>query len=123
MSTSRSRPLTSMQSRISNLTPLFFESGRDVLTLEAMRERQFSEGDSVFVLGFPMGIVGDERSRVIARSGSVARIQDMLAGTANSFLVDASVFPGNSGGAVVSRPQMASIGSSEAISQSLLVGI
>lgn len=100
----------------------FFRGDVDSITLEGMRDRQLSEGDGVFVLGFPMGIVGDERSRVIARGGWVARIQDTLAGTATAFLVDASVFPGNSGGAVVLKPELASV-RDEPISQSLLAGI
>jgi len=37
-----------------------------------------------------------------ARRGSIARISDLLHSTATSFLIDAFVFPGNSGGPVVS---------------------
>ena len=68
-----------------------------------------AEGDPVFVLGFPMGLVGGDRNYVIVRQGNIARVRDWLAGAASEFLVDASIFPGNSGGPVVSGPTSTSI--------------
>jgi hypothetical protein len=82
-----------------------------------------TEGDLGYVLGFPMGFVGDHRSVVIVRNGNIARIRDVLAGTEKSFLFDATVFPGNSGGPVVLRPEMLSIEGTQAISRASLIGI
>jgi len=65
-----------------------------------------TEGDGVFTLGFPLGLVGEERNFVIVRQGCIARIRDALAGTSKEFLVDMSIFPGNSGGPVVSIPEL-----------------
>jgi hypothetical protein len=70
-----------------------------------------------------MGLVGDERATVIARGGWLARIQDTLADASRSFLIDASVFPGNSGGAVILKPETAAIQGTPAISRALLLGI
>lgn len=64
---------------------------------ESMLSSGVTEGDFVYLLGFPMALVGDHRAAVIVRSGSIARVQDLFAGVGRSFLVDASVFPGNSG--------------------------
>lgn len=99
------------------------EHDTDCLTLDQMRESHVSEGDAVYVLGFPMGIVGGDRSAVIARSGCIARIQDTLAGANKTFLVDASVYPGNSGGPVILAPQTATVGTAPLVDRALLLGI
>jgi hypothetical protein len=82
-----------------------------------------TEGDGAFVLGFPMGIVGaDDRQYVICRSGSIARIQNTLSG-ANEFLIDAMVFPGNSGGPVILRPELTAIEGTSEQREARLIGI
>ena len=78
-------------------------SDSDFVERSGLLAEGIAEGHGVFVLGFPMAIVGDKRQYVICRSGAVARIRDMLAGE-NEFLIDASVFPGNSGGPVILKP-------------------
>ena len=81
----------------------------DTFTLAQAREIGVSEGDGVFVLGFPLGEAGEERNYAVVRQGIVARIQDWLKGNAQTFLIDASIFPGNSGGPVLLKPEIASI--------------
>ena len=83
----------------------------DFLARADLASRGVGEGHGLFVLGFPMAIVGDSRQYVICRSGAVARIRDTLGGAAE-FLVDASVFPGNSGGPVILRSTSADAGDS-----------
>lgn len=82
-----------------------------------------SEGDGVFVLGFPLGLVGEGRNFVILRQGSIARIRDCLEGNRKDFLIDCSVFPGNSGGPVVMRPELTSIQGTTAITAAYLIGV
>ena len=53
------------------------------------------------MLGYPMGLVSQKRQFAICRGGCIARIRDFYAGQAKDFLIDAAVFPGNSGGPVV----------------------
>jgi hypothetical protein len=101
----------------------FFTNDGDAARIGTMRDLQLSEGDGVFVLGFPMGLVGEERNYVIARSGSIARIRDMLAGSGYSFLIDANVFPGNSGGPVVLKPDLDFIEGTKANLQAYLLGV
>ena len=100
-----------------------FASDKHVLSHAGAAAAGLSEGDSVFVLGFPMGNVGAERNYVVVRQGCIARIRDSIAGTVKEFLVDAAVFPGNSGGPVVTRPEISSIQGTPAISSSFLIGM
>ena len=46
------------------------------------------------------------RNYVIVRQGVAARIRDWYDGQADTFLIDASVYPGNSGGPVIAKPTM-----------------
>jgi hypothetical protein len=101
----------------------FFEDNSEVLTTTEMSAAGISEGDGVYALGFPMGIVGGERNFVIARGGWIARLQDALAGESKTFLVDASVFPGQSGGPVILRPELTALQGTEAFGESRLLGI
>ena len=93
------------------------------LDLEQARELQISEGDGVFVLGFPLGLAGGKRNYTIVRQGCIARIRDWLGGKSRTILIDATVFPGNSGGPVVTRPEIASIKGTKSNNRSLLIGM
>ena len=88
-----------------------------------MADAGLSEGASIFALGFPMGLVGDERNTVIVRSGVLARIRDTLVKPRFPFMVDATVFPGNSGGPVVSKPEIVSIRGTKSDNNANLIGI
>jgi Trypsin-like peptidase domain len=101
----------------------FFADDLHVLTLAEASTIGTSEGDGVFVLGFPMGNVGAERNYAVVRHGVIARIRDALAGAAATFLIDASVFPGNSGGPVVTRPEMTSIDGTQTVLKASLLGV
>ena len=88
----------------------FFAGGtQNVFALEQARESEVSEGDGVFVLGFPLGEAGKERNYTVFRQGIIARIQDWLNGNAQTLLIDASIFPGNSGGPILLKPEKTSI--------------
>lgn len=81
------------------------------------------EGDGIFVIGFPLGLVGDARNHPVVRYGVVARIQDWIRRDQNTFLIDAPAFPGNSGGPVVLKPDTAALKGTRAITHCLLVGV
>ena len=59
------------------------------------------EGDELLVLGFPVGFYEGVKNWPTVRHGLVAQVQPYLTGTARTFLIDGSVFGGNSGGPVV----------------------
>lgn len=88
-----------------------------------MKGGTVNEGDRVFVLGFPMGLVSPERQYVICRSGIIARIRDYLDERTRDYLVDAPVFPGNSGGPVVLCPSALAIDGTKAPERADLIGL
>ena len=69
-----------------------------------------------------MGLVGGKRNAVIARSGTIARIRDMLTKESHEYLIDAFVFPGNSGGPVVSKQEITAIKGTKSQKASYLIG-
>jgi len=81
------------------------------------------EGDSIFVLGFPMGNVCIKRNTAIVRGGCIARISDLLLKENNEFLLDALIFPGNSGGPVFLKPQGIALEGTTIMNQAYLIGI
>jgi hypothetical protein len=103
------------------LSELLFSSQHSAYRLEEMREL-VSEGDEVFILGFPLGAVGSFRNAPVVRRGCIAQVQELYSGHADSYLVDAEVFPGNSGGPVVLAPE-AMIPSDQPPVRPALIGI
>ena len=85
----------------------YFHSDFDTLNRVKAKELGLSEGYGVFVLGFPMNLVGTQQDYVVVRQGSIARVRDALdaPATVKSFLIDSFIFPGNSGSPVVLRPE------------------
>lgn len=80
-------------------------SNRLALLRKQLAELEFGEGDEIFVLGFPLAMVADgHRNYAIVRQGVIARIQDWYDHAVESFLIDALVFPGNSGSPVLTKP-------------------
>lgn len=101
----------------------FFKLDEHVMSIEDMIAEGVSEGDGLYVLGFPMGIVAPQKKHVIARAGVIARIRDVLERHQKNYLIDANVFPGNSGGPVVIKPEMMSIDGTKSINRAALIGI
>ena len=95
----------------------------DVGTPSDEEANHIAEGNGIFVLGFPLGLIGKERNYPIARYGIIARIQDWLQGDEKTFLIDSSVFPGNSGGPVILKPEGVAIKDTKPITHSLLIGM
>ena len=98
-----------------------FKSDSAAAFCEDLQNMEFREGDEVYTLGFPLGLAGYDRNYPIIRQGVVARIQDLYDGQSESFLIDASIFPGNSGGPVIAKPTMFSYGQNRA--QPKLIGV
>lgn len=81
------------------------------------------EGDFIYIMGFPMGLVAKERQHVIVRSGIISRIRDLFEKRSTDFVVDAMVFPGNSGGPVINKPEIVSMPGTQANKTCKLIGI
>jgi S1-C subfamily serine protease len=101
----------------------FFRSDVQTATIGRIRELGITEGDFAYVLGFPMGLIVGQQSAVIVRSGSIARMRGILSGASDTFLVDAFVFPGNSGGPVILKPDVIAIAGTKPQQNALLIGI
>jgi S1-C subfamily serine protease len=111
------------QLRTLNVRFTFFQGDDHAWTIAEMQAEGVAEGDGVFVLGYPMGLVGADWQTAVCRGGSIARIQDVLIAGVGDFLIDASIFPGNSGGPVIIRPESTSIVGTKSISKANLIGV
>lgn len=101
----------------------FFEQDQHVVLRTDMPALETAAGDGVYVLGFPMGLAGSQRNYVIVRQGVIARISEMIDSASTTFMIDAFVFPGNSGGPVVLRPEFVSIEGTKAYGKAALIGL
>lgn len=101
----------------------YFRSNLHVADVQKLNDLGIIEGDFVYVLGFPMRLVGSKRNTVVARSGIIARIRDTLTKSNTEYLIDAFVFPGNSGGPVISKPELSAIKGTKSQDASYLIGI
>jgi Trypsin-like peptidase domain len=101
----------------------FFANDLHSFTKSQMSDAGVSAGDGIFVLGFPMGLAGENRNYAIVRQGSIARISEYLDGKTKSFLIDSFVFPGNSGGPVILKPEINSIQGTKSNLKAMLVGV
>jgi len=100
----------------------YFFIASDLFFAKDFKKINISIGDGVFVLGFPMGISGKARNFVIARHGIIARVdEEVLADF--YFYIDASAYPGNSGGPVIHKPEMIQIGETGTNTSAGLVGV
>jgi Trypsin-like peptidase domain len=90
---------------------------------QSLVDKGVAAGDSIFVLGFPMNLAGVQRNYTIVRQGVIARISEMLAKESKSFMADAFVFPGNSGGPVVLKPEVFSIRGTKSQPKAALIGM
>lgn len=100
-----------------------FTSNGDALFFSNPLASNLSEGDGVFVMGFPLGLVHPTQNLAIVRGGVIARIKDCLSGGSKSFLIDAQTFPGNSGGPVILKAEIVSIQGTQSINTAHLLGV
>lgn len=101
----------------------FFTSDSNTFTKQNLIDIGTTEGDDIFVLGFPMGLIGTERQHVILRGGCIARIRDLFENRNTDYIVDALVFPGNSGGPVILKPEILNIEGTKVNNRAALIGI
>jgi hypothetical protein len=101
----------------------FVEADKTMADKATMDELGVFAGDDVYVLGFPMGFAGTEKKYAVVRAGSIARLDDEIIREEHGFWIDATVYPGNSGGPVVLRPSLFGIEGTKTISSAYLIGI
>ncbi len=87
----------------------YFITEENIAFLDTIKDKGISQGDGIFVLGFPMGIAGREKNYVIVRGGIISRLDDEIIKTDQKYLIDSTIFPCNSGGPVILRPEVVSL--------------
>ena len=70
-----------------------------------------------------MGLTGEQKNYVIVREGIIARLTEMIDKASNKFMINSFVFPGNSGGPVVLKPEVTSIQGTKSINSAYLIGV
>jgi len=80
-------------------------------------------GDAVYILGFPLGISGNIQNFGCVKWGIISRADREIVRETKSFLVDSSIFPGNSGGPVIYRPTITRLDDTSAVGQPYLLGV
>jgi len=105
------------------MEPNVIASDQNAADRAKLAELEVTAGDGVFVLGFPMGLSGVQRNYVIVRQGAIARISELLDKVSPTFMLDALVFPGNSGGPVILRPEITSISGTKSQTNAYLIGV
>lgn len=99
-----------------------FFNGEDLFYAKDFVSKNISTGDGLFVLGFPMRINGKARNFVIVRQGIIARVDEEVLED-SYFYIDASTYPGNSGGPVIHKPELVSITGTQSNPSSGLIGV
>lgn len=100
-----------------------FDIDKHAYSSDLFREQGVEEGNMIYMLGFPMGMVIDESSSPICRLGCIARMSKAQISGNYNILVDIQNFPGNSGSPIVTRPEIISIDGTKSLNQCALLGI
>lgn len=116
-------PININNARAEGMKCDFFQSDKHVNNISDLITNEASEGDNIYIMGFPLGIVDTYRQHVFVRSGVISRIKDLFEKRSKDFVVDAFVFPGNSGGPVITKPELQSIQGTKSTNSSCLIGI
>jgi S1-C subfamily serine protease len=101
----------------------YFRDDEHLYKINDMKELGITEGDPIYLLGYPLGIVDTNSQYVIARYGIIARIRDTLAYKGKGFIIDTKNYPGNSGGPVILKAEATSIEGTKSNNKAQLIGI
>lgn len=100
----------------------YFFREDDLFFAKKFSEKNISTGDSLFVLGFPMSISGKAKNFVIVRSGIIARVDEEVLEEC-FYYIDASAYPGNSGGPIIVKPEIVAIENTSSNGSAGLIGV
>lgn len=106
-----------------NLDFSAFNIDEHAMTTEEFINNGGNEGSTIFMLGYPMGLVNIKSSTPICRTGCVARIDKFEVRESKNMLLDIQNFPGNSGSPIVAKPEIVSIEGTKALDKCVLIGI
>lgn len=98
----------------------------DLLQIKDLKALDCFEGDQILVVGYPYSlpqIAPRSRAYPVVRGGVISRIQDLYAGESEVFLIDATVFPGNSGAPVFITPELSHLKETKPANRSACIGL
>ncbi len=103
----------------------FYSLELHLLKIADMMTHGITEGDFIHTLGFPMNLIGYLKMVPICRMGCIANISELYENNTKNvnFIIDTQTFPGNSGGPVILRPELTSVGGSKKHDTAYLIGI
>ena len=93
------------------------------MSRQSMRNHGISEGNGLYIMGFPLGRGRGSRNAPMMRHGIIAQIQPYLRGENNWIIIDSTIWGGNSGGPVVTQPTMLAVTGTKAYSKASLIGM
>jgi S1-C subfamily serine protease len=100
----------------------YFFKDNDLFFAKDFGSKNISTGDGLFVLGFPMSISGKAKNFVIVRQGVIARVDEEVL-EEGFYYIDASAYPGNSGGPVIVKPEVVAISGTGSNGSAGLIGV
>lgn len=100
----------------------YFFCDNDIFNAKDFANKNIATGDGLFVLGFPMSISGKSRNFIIVRQGIIARVDEEVL-EQGFYYIDASAYPGNSGGPVIHKPEIIAITGTSSNSSAGLIGV
>lgn len=115
-------PLNAQAMEKESIDFYYFREDTDIYFAKDFETKGVSTGDGVFILGFPLGLRGNSKNYAIVKSGIISRVDDEIL-KKKTFLIDSSVYPGNSGGPVIYKPEILSIQGTKSISRAGLIGV
>lgn len=116
-------PLSGEYISKNNLEFPAFDIDSNALSSQELRDNGVEEGSTIYMLGFPLGLVPKLSSHPICRLGCIARISEDQIKEQSNILIDIQNFPGNSGSPIINRPELFSIEGTKSLNKSVLVGI
>lgn len=114
-------PINAGAIKEANVDYYFFREN-DLFFAKDFTSKGISTGNGLFVLGFPMSISGRQKNFVIVRQGIIARVDEEVLED-GFYYIDASAYPGNSGGPVIVKPEIVSIQGTHSNNSAGLVGV
>jgi len=106
-----------------NLKYTIFDIHNSAINVDQMKLNHITEGALIHFFGFPLSLLPPDRQYPIVRLGSIARIRDLYDNKSEDFLIDGLVYPGSSGGPVITRPEICSIEGTLPVDKTFLIGI
>ncbi len=82
-----------------------------------------SVGDDVYAIGFPLGLAGKAQNYPFVKAGVISRTDKEIIDEVKAFIIDSSIFPGNSGGPVILKPTIINLSGTVPVNKPYLVGV